>query len=142
MEDTIRIDKENSKVYVIDSKYYRYGYLSTLGNLKDDELDKLLPNTSNISKQIIYGNYVKGKVLEEEKIDCDIRNIFIIPANCKNFIEYKGKAVMEWLNNNEVHLCFINMNYLIEKYCNREYDSANLLINIIESNIKKNTIIT
>lgn len=125
-EDTIWIGEKEA--YVIDSKYYRYGI---------DPVDSLLPNTKSIYKQIVYGEYVKKKLGEDYKV----YNVFVIPSNQNQFIEYKGKANMKLLDKNkttdEIYLCFINMNEVINRYFSRECKSINDLISEIEKQKKK-----
>ena len=102
---------------IIDSKYYRYGV---------DNSDSLLPNTKAIYKQIVYGDYVKKKLKKEENIDYKIYNVFVIPSDHNEFIEYKGNAKMKLLDDSEtqktVHLCLINMNVVVDKFFNKECD--------------------
>ena len=125
-EDTIW--KGNNKIYIIDSKYYRYGIELT---------DALLPKTSSIHKQIVYGDYVFNKLKKEEGRNYKIYNVFVIPSNRDDFLEYKGYAKMKLLDDDKdfkyVYLLFINMNQLIEKYFNKEFNQINQMIEIIKS---------
>lgn len=72
--DTIYEKKD--KVYIIDSKMYKYGYTA---NSKD------LPQTSDILKQITYGDFVKNDLGYK-----NVRNVFIIPYN-KEEINFQKK---------------------------------------------------
>ena len=66
----------NDKVYVLDAKLYRYG----CSNLENPDL---LPNSSDINKQITYGEYIEQKKgVPNEKL----YNAFIMPFNsARNF---------------------------------------------------------
>lgn len=97
--DTILI-KENI-AYVIDSKFYRFGFT---GEEKD------LPETTSIQKQITYGDYLK--VLNENhdiKVN-KIFNAFILPYDktreifkSNDNIQYIGYAKTEWKNDSDDH---------------------------------------
>lgn len=69
--DTIMI--KGKDVFILDSKYYKYGVSARIGHL---------PDTSSISKQITYGEYVAENNLSEG----EIFNAFILPYNCKGDI--------------------------------------------------------
>lgn len=127
-EDTIWKGKD--LVYIIDSKYYRYGIL--------EYNNDLLPNTSTIYKQIVYGDYVFKKLQKKDKKKYKIYNIFIIPSDRDNFLEYKGYAKMKLLDDDQkfkkVYLLFINMNDLMDKYFNKDFNQIDKMIEIIEKN--------
>lgn len=131
-EDTIYIDKNKKIACVIDSKYYKYGIERKSG---------LLPNTKNVYKQIVYGDYVKEKINSDENDNFDVYNIFVIPSNNENFIKYDGKAIMKDLDNGEsqkkVHLFLVNMNDIIDKYFNEKCSQTDKLINVLEKHLSK-----
>lgn len=129
--DTILI--RDNIAYILDSKYYRYGYTANQNDL---------PNTTSIQKQITYGDYFKK---EYEK---EVRNAFIIPYNkdnnkfnFNNILEYIGYAKSNWRENNNthdiIHLFLIDLTYVIKTYNNYNHDNeVNKLIEDIEENIK------
>lgn len=112
----------NNDIYILDSKYYKYG--STKNPLH-------LPNTSSIQKQITYGEHINnnfGKVK-------NIFNAFIIPFNKNNNlfelshnIEYVGFAESSWKNNTlcnyyeKISVILIDTKYLIDCY-NKHIDN-------------------
>lgn len=59
----------NNKFYVLDAKYYRYGVTNNMDHL---------PNSSDINKQITYGDFVKNK---EHLDNYHLFNAFIMPYN-------------------------------------------------------------
>jgi hypothetical protein len=70
--------KENQKIFVLDSKYYRFGATQNLNHL---------PDSSSVVKQLAYAQYIDNK---ESKIPRDVKNhtnsgnifnAFIMPAN-------------------------------------------------------------
>ena len=74
MPDSIML--YNGKVYILDAKLYRYA-------CSDLENPDLLPNSSDINKQITYGEYIE----RAKRIPSDqLYNAFIMPFNsAKNF---------------------------------------------------------
>lgn len=128
--DTVmKIDKS---IYIIDSKYYRYG---SSGNPND------LPETSSIQKQIAYAEYAKK--LNPES---DIFNAFIIPYNkqkntfhCYENLFYIGKAYTEVENQNKnyhyVHSFLIDLKHLIKTFNRYNHDIEILqIVNDIKAN--------
>ena len=121
----------DDKYYVIDSKYYRYGTLSEFQT-------ESLPCSSDINKQITYGEYVHDK-LERRK---EVFNAFVMPFNknnnifnvdkwCLNVVEGTG----EWLSNPEsyqkVQGIVIDTRYLMKNYYeNHEKDKGILGLEI------------
>lgn len=96
MPDSIMI--YNGKYYILDAKCYKYGWTG---------IPDHLPNSSSISKQITYGEY-----LEKYKgINADsLFNAFIMPYNMtKNrfhltsFVGNIGEAVGDWRHNKKYY---------------------------------------
>lgn len=117
------------KLYILDSKYYKYGI---------DNKDYNLPSTTSVEKQITYGEYAKNKGGFKE-----VYNAFIIPynKNCNDFnrngnIEYCGFATSNWKKGNleyeNISLILIDMNYLFDCYFDRERKNIELLTSSIE----------
>lgn len=134
--DTILIDKEKNDVYIIDSKNYQYG----------TTFDKnSAPTSSDIQKQITYGEYIKNS--EKFKINNynDIYNAFVMPynkskntKNLKKNIEFVGAARAKWLVNDptiqenqkykKIAAILIDMKFLIENWTNYNKDNLSDLI--------------
>ena len=70
----LRDEYDVERGYILDSKYYKYG-------ISHSTVD--LPGTSDISKQITYGEYIK-KHLKKFTSDDSLFNAFIIPFNSLN----------------------------------------------------------
>lgn len=68
----LKDNEGNNKIYVLDSKYYKYGVTKSLSDL---------PNSSDISKQITYGESIKNKNFKGNKF---LFNAFILPFNSNN----------------------------------------------------------
>lgn len=92
--DTIMIYKD--KYYVLDAKYYKYGIYPKGG-------PSLLPQSSDVNKQITYGQFVKNKRTPD---GADVFNAFIMPYNrSKNDFNITGlfgnvaEAVGDWIDN-------------------------------------------
>lgn len=97
--DTIFISEEKKTIYIFDAKYYRFGTTA---------VNKDLPGSTSIQKQITYGEYIKENYLGPEVKF--IRSAFILPYNkvnnlfgYKNDIEYIGFAEADWKDNTEEH---------------------------------------
>ena len=137
--DTLIIDHKNMTAYILDSKYYRYGFT---GNLKD------LPETSSIQKQITYGDYIKNNQ-NELKIK-KVRNVFILPYDktkdkfkSSDNIQYIGYSKATWNNSQEDHqkiqAYLIDLKYLINTWDNNNHkDDVVFLISNIERNLAIN----
>ena len=80
--DTIMIinrGNPNQKIFVLDSKYYRYGATKNPNHL---------PDSSSVVKQLAYAEYIYNKDnrsklpndVRENISDCSIYNAFIMPA--------------------------------------------------------------
>ncbi|WP_281518342.1 LlaJI family restriction endonuclease [Thomasclavelia cocleata] len=117
------ICRNNGKIYIIDSKMYKYGYTAKSNHL---------PQTSDILKQVTYGEFIRNKCGYE-----NIRNIFLIPYNKEldNFkdhddLVYLGKAYGKWDiqdkldTHNYIFTFLIDYNYLLLNY--NKHDSKNI----------------
>lgn len=130
--DTILI-KDNI-AYVLDSKFYRFGYTA---NTKD------LPETTSIQKQITYGDFIKNNKMGDEIQK--IRNAFILPYNKSNndfgfnrIIEYIGYSKTDYRKGMEdheiIHAFLIDLKYVIETWNKRNHgNDVASLVNQIES---------
>lgn len=121
--DTImRTDKG---IYIIDSKYYRYGSL-------DISQTQGLPDVASIQKQIIYGSYIS----EIQKTD-NVYNVFILPYNKKKTSDqwnivpdtnllYAGNACANWNEDksySQVHTLLIDLKYVISTWASGLHQS-------------------
>ena len=129
--DTILKTEDN--VYIIDSKYYKFGI--TFNPLH-------LPQTDSIQKQITYGEYIKSN--GNFNFD-NIYNAFIIPYNKNNNkkelnknIEYVGFSKSNWKEEKSsnsyehISLILIDTKYLIDCYFGESLADTKMLINSIE----------
>jgi len=119
----------DSKLYILDSKYYKFGISSNPSDL---------PHTDSIQKQITYGEYAHNNKDFEQ-----IFNAFIIPYNrinnkfgINNNIEYMGFAESNWKNNKNniyehVSLILVDTKYIIDSYFKRTNGNVQLLIESI-----------
>lgn len=127
--------------YILDSKYYRFGYTKEY----DD-----LPETTSIQKQITYGDYLKRNNKASVK---DIRNAFILPYNMNDnkfntneLIHYIGYSKAEWKDNSDnkyesIYAFLVDTKHIITHW-NKNYheDEINELITKIESAITEQSI--
>lgn len=129
--DTILIS--DNIAYVLDSKFYRFGYTA-------DKKD--LPETTSIQKQITYGDYIKNNKMGDEIQK--IRNAFILPYNkyenklgLNGTLEYIGFSRANYRKGKEdheiIHAFLIDLKYVIETWNKRNHghDVTNL-VNQIE----------
>ena len=123
--DTIMI--YGGKYYVLDAKYYRYGILPQYG-------PGLLPQSSDINKQITYGQFVKNQRTPDS---AQVFNAFIMPYNrANNQFKINGifgnvaEAVGDWVDHPEspetyerVQGIVLDTRYLLKNY-DGNHDSA------------------
>lgn len=120
--DTIFI--YNNVFYIIDSKYYKFGITG---------LNKDLPSSESIQKQITYGQFINNNFNLDNKYN-DIYNAFVIPY-CKNNnvfginknIEFIGYSICNWELSNEfnskylkIAIILVDTKYIIESYFNKD----------------------
>lgn len=85
----------NGKVYVLDAKYYKFGWSGAPGHL---------PESTSINKQITYGEYIaEGNQFVKDGKHPEVYNAFIMPYDSqgKRFptgtsIHYIGSATSDW----------------------------------------------
>lgn len=130
------IIEKNNNLYILDSKYYRYG--TTFSKLD-------VPKSDSIQKQITYGEYVRRVI--EGKYD-NIYSAFIMPysktSNRLNEkynenIEFVGTATAKWYESNEesnrrIVGLLLDTNYLINNWVKKNEDNINDIVSKIEDN--------
>lgn len=128
--DTILVRGDTA--YVLDAKFYRYGYTVDKGDL---------PETASIQKQITYGDFIKNNLGDEIK---KIRNAFILPYNknnnklrLNNIIEYIGYSKTDYrkgLEDHEIiHAFLIDLKYTVTTWNKLDHgDDVDTLIKEIE----------
>lgn len=126
------------KIFVIDSKYYKYG---------DTKKSKDLPQVTSINKQITYAEYIKTLEVSKDK---KIYNAFLLPYNKESNKFYGndlfmnvGEATGEWRGENShqyehIQCILIDVRYLMENYKNHSKDNIILLAKSIEEAFKEN----
>ncbi len=130
--DTIMKDERSKTYYIIDAKYYSYGYTN---NPKD------LPPASSISKQVGYNHYLKDNLKEKEK-DFKVKSIFVLPYSSSargEKIKYVGFAQSDRNSREDdrVAVCLIDLKKLIDTYLsNSENLSPELLIHNTQEGMK------
>ena len=107
---------DEQKIFVLDSKYYRYGESKQLNHL---------PMSGSIIKQIAYAEYIDNKEKEgslkpESKA---IYNAFIMPFDCKGSdekIKFVGSAYTDYKEGNKTYYriktILLDTKYLIENH--------------------------
>lgn len=147
--DTIIVKEDNAEkmAFILDSKYYRFGYTSD---------DNDLPETTSIQKQITYGDYIKRNVTlgsdgKSENFS-HVYNAFLLPYNknkngvfkSNKDIQYIGYAKSTWKDNTQGHefiyTFLIDLKHLVKMWDkgNNETD-VNYLIDEIMKVSKKGT---
>ncbi len=129
--DTILI--HNNIAYVLDSKFYRFGFT---GDNKD------LPETTSIQKQITYGDFIKNNKMGDEIQK--VRNAFILPYNknknklsLKKDLEYIGYSKTDYRKGTEdheiIHSFLIDLKHVVMTWNKRNHgDDVSILIEQIE----------
>ncbi|VEU70297.1 LlaJI restriction endonuclease [Mycoplasmopsis glycophila] len=119
---SVDLNSNKTNYYILDAKYYKYGIYPERG-------ENVLPQASDIIKQIAYGDYISNE-LKKEKHDITFStyNAFLSPFDSLNNkfetsekMFYAGKSFFTKERNNqskhqEVHLILIDTKWLIENY--------------------------
>lgn len=129
-DSILRCDDENS-IYIIDSKYYRYGIFENYGQ------NKGLPGAESLTKQKLYGEYVTNKFKKQYSKLLQVYNAFILPFNSngnktlnvsnqgkENFI-YVGFASSDSEKSDKttysnIYTFCIDLKYLVKNYFVKE----------------------
>lgn len=136
------------KYYVLDSKYYRYG-IKPVGY----DQANYLPNSSDINKQITYGEYIeRTRKLPNEKLF----NAFIMPFNKENNnfkitsnVGNIGEAIGDWRwsesnpymkNYERIQGILIDTRYLMYNYNSISDEQKKELSECIEKVLKRGII--
>ncbi len=139
MPDTIMI--YNGKYYILDAKCYKYGWTG---------IPDHLPNSSSISKQITYGEY-----LEKYKgVDINsLFNAFIMPYNmAQNYFKLAsvvgniGEAVGDWRENKKyyerIQGIVMDTRYLMYHYTGNPVKEKVALADCIEAVLERGEVPT
>lgn len=133
--DTIMI--KDDKVYVLDAKYYKYGWSGAPGHL---------PESTSINKQITYGEYIaESKKFMKSGKHPIVYNAFIMPYDSKGKrfptnkpIHYIGTATSDWKDGSkeyeQVVGLLMDMRYLMEMSLDEKDKQIEKLVNMIEDN--------
>lgn len=132
--DTIMI--YNGRYYILDAKYYRYGILPQYGS-------SFLPQSSDINKQITYGQFVKN---QRTSNGTQVFNAFIMPYNrssnlfgIKSLFGNVAEATGDWIANPDnpeiyerVQGIVFDTRYLLKNYDGNHDSDKEELISEIE----------
>lgn len=142
--DSILIDNNSRKLYILDAKYYKYGIT---GNISD------LPHTDSIQKQITYGDHISNNPETYGFEKNNIYNAFIIPFNksrepfkIEDNIKYMGFANSTWRDKKETYnyerisLLLVDTKYMIDCFYQKERANLKQLIKLIEKSSLKNCV--
>ena len=138
--DTIMIN--NSKIFVLDAKYYRYG-------ITGEPLH--LPEGRSIHKQITYGEYIStnDKFIDGNGNSPMVYNAFLMPYNSRdnNFdlsgmFENCGESTGEWKGQDNtfehVQGILVDVNYLMHHYTGNHLRKIIALAESIENALVEN----
>lgn len=138
--DSILINDNKDKIYILDAKYYKYGIT---GNITD------LPHTDSIQKQITYGDHISNNPQKYGFNKENIFNSFILPFNknkepfkCDDNMKYMGFANSAWrgkkkeFNYERISLLLIDTKYMIDCFYQKERADLKMLIELIEKSSK------
>ncbi len=120
----------NHNLYILDSKYYRYGITKNKSHL---------PGTNSITKQITYGEYASKNAECHTKSSYEnVYNAFILPYNKEDNenIKYLGYAenglISAFKTYEKIAVILIDTKYLMDCYFKKEEKNLSELINKIE----------
>lgn len=130
--DTIMVD--NEVCYVIDAKYYDYGYYEKHSGAKD------LPQTSSITKQIIYMRYIQAMAKDNDdfKKYKDVKSAFILrfSANSNTIIKNIGNAFIDSEVEN-VQVFLVDLKTLVDLYISNAKTEKDYLKQQLINNFKR-----
>lgn len=122
MKNPMASESVEPDFYVIDAKYYNYGYT---GNPRD------LPQASAIAKQIGYNYYLRDNYNETDENRKEFYSIFLLPfakGDEYDYIEYIGYATNSSSSANKmdkedekmdkVAVCLVDLKMLVDVYFN------------------------
>ena len=122
MKNPMASESVDPDFYVIDAKYYNYGYT---GNPRD------LPQASAIAKQIGYNYYLRDNYNETDENRKEFYSIFLLPfakGDEYDYIEYIGYATNSSSSANKmdkedekmdkVAVCLVDLKTLVDVYFN------------------------
>lgn len=117
--DTIMKDDKNKTYYILDAKYYNYGYSKNFSDL---------PQSSAISKQVAYNHYLRENLKEDEKGVYNIKSVFIFPFSKENgddYLKYIGYAKRDNNPNkdDQVQIVLVDLKVLIDKFLLNDTDT-------------------
>ena len=123
------------KVYVLDAKYYKYGWSGAPGHL---------PESTSINKQITYGEYIAetDKFVKDGKHPV-VYNAFLMPYDSKGKkfptnepIYYIGTATSDWKSGDKTYEnvigVLLDMKYLMQLDRHKNGDEIIRLASLIE----------
>lgn len=137
--DTIMRLGIEDDIYIIDSKFYRYGTL-------DLSQTKGLPEASSIVKQITYGSYVQSEFPSNT-----IYNVFIMPYDAKSKnselikeenknLVYIGEVSSGWESDKtygKIYTFLIDLRYVVKTWNRMMHDEdRELLAEMVQNNIQ------
>ncbi len=137
--DTIMItnrEKAGQKIFVLDSKYYRYGAT---------KIKNHLPDSASIVKQFAYSEYIEKNDSIPEKIkqnrtENSVFNAFIMPASVQKIenIGYAGADYINCLNKAEkswhkIHGILLDTKTVMEHAVKKDSELIGQLAEAIES---------
>lgn len=110
--DTVMRDEENRVMYIIDSKYYNYGFSGR---------PKELPQSADISKQIAYNHYLRDNMGELKDEGYIVRSVFMLPYASEQqdeYIKFVGYAERDGNADadDKVAVCLVDIKALIDAY--------------------------
>lgn len=127
----------DGKIYVLDAKYYKYGWSGAPGHL---------PESTSINKQITYGEYIaeSAKFLQDGQHPM-VYNAFLMPYDSKgkrfptgNPIHYIGTATSDWKDSTEKYEnvvgILIDVKYLMDIESSQDDAEIMKLAKLIEEN--------
>ncbi len=150
--DTIIVNKDEKKIFILDSKYYRFGHTFDPNDL---------PEVSSIEKQITYGEFAI-KLMKNKGEDYEVYNAFVIPFNkganpnqteeaafikqyvyvndnvsSRGNLAFAGTSWAKWpsdpnLKHRKIATILIDLNYLIDNWNRRNKDNIDEMVSLIE----------
>ncbi|WP_300347703.1 LlaJI family restriction endonuclease [Clostridium sp.] len=127
--DVLKVTEYNGEKYllILDAKYYNV--------IVEENKIKGNPGIEDITKQYLYHSALKYYMSKECINENNVINAFLFPSELESYIQGEVKiGFMHEFSNNQINLVQLNVNEVIDMYCNNKRYDLNKFIDEIRAN--------
>ena len=118
--------ENDNEIFIFDAKFYRKN------NINGKLMINQLPSTTDIQKQIIYGDYIMSKFQKK------VYNAFILPTVSKNLLNLMGIAYIDSINF-EAHHTIVGLEIDLQKMLGSYFNNEKIDFSSVFEMIIKNS---